>query len=357
MSSEEAISDEATRELDYHFRSLTCLGEILYNEKVHEEIHAQGPGHQQDLPDGLHKKGSKLVLQLSRLLVRQPGENVTFAVIMSNGGIEMTVATTDTSPTQPKSSDDGPRPDDFIQSSQAYTNSPPAGKSDPPFEVPKLQDRPDTDAMFEYLLKYFQPYHLPEPHPPKDKEKKDKEKYTIPFDVHVRNTLKLLVSCSAQNTSTAARAAANFFYYTACMGIAKWKSRYTVDPIVKKRFGKDDISFDDFLLVEHLLPAVDSDLKKWPETRINNDEKRALLSFLAGFAKLFDYTYEYQDSKEGKKASKKRESRKEIAQNSLKAAREDAEEGRLNGNANQFYHITLGQAFSDAKYCSERAMD
>lgn len=194
MKDEGDISDPDIQTLDYRFRSLTCLGEVLYNEDVHDPISAESPGHQKDHPHALQEKGGRLVLQISRVLVRQKGENVAFAVMMSNGGVEKTMVTTDTSlallnPTNDRSPLHGnPTSDEVIEFSGAYTISPCAGSGNPPSEGSELRDLSSSDDIINYIAQRFQPMGV--------RQKSDKKEDIVTFDAHVRNTLKLLVSCS-----------------------------------------------------------------------------------------------------------------------------------------------------------------
>lgn len=355
MESEEDISDRDTQTLDYRFRSLTCLGEVLYNEDVHDPIPAQGPGHQTESRHALQETGGKLVLQISRVLVRQPGENVAFAVMMSNGGVEKTMVTTNTpstllNPMNNASSLHGnPNSDEVSKLSRAYTNSPSPGSGNPPSEGLELRDHPSDDDIIRYIVKHFQPMGV--------RQTSDNKEDFVTFDAHVRNTLKLLVSCSNRDHSATMRADTAFLIYTACMGIGKWSSRYTVDPIVRNRYSYSDIPFESFLQLEDLLPWVAPSLKDWPTARITDEEKKTLSKFLPDFAKIFDWQYDYTEYfGDNGAAAVHREDRRKIAHDYLEAAMKAVGTGHVDGNVARFYHVTLGQALKDAQDWAAKAM-
>lgn len=353
MESERDISDPNIQTLDHRFRSLTCLGEILYNEGLHDTIPAQDPGYQTDHHHAFHIKGRILGLQISRVLVRQPGENVTFAVMMSKGGVEKAVVTTEISTALLNRNDgllrhDNPKSDEIIKYNED-TNSPLPGRGDPLCEGLELHGHPSSDDVIDYIVTHFQSMAVG--------QKSDKIEDIISFDAHVRNTLKLLVNCSTRDQSASVDANTALLTYTACMGIEKWKSRYTVNPIVRDRYSQDDIPFDSFLQLEDPVPWIVQRLVDWPKKRIIGKEKETLLKFLSDFAAVFDTPYGYIEFLgDGGAASQHREARKKIAHVYLDAAMKAVEEGFLDENVARFYHVTLGQALKDAQDWSTKVI-
>ena len=344
MASEEDITNPDTQALDHRFRSLTCLGELLYNENVHDPIPAQSLRHQTDR-HALQEKGGLLVLQLSRVLVRQPRENVTFAVMMLNGGVEKTMATSNTPTALLNPTDDEPTVDDnstlheVIECSRAYTHSPSPGEGNPPSGGTLLPGHPSAHDLIDYIVIHFEPLKILQ------KKNNNNKPENITFDAHVRNTLGLLAGCSYTTTPEAMDADVAFLTYTACMGIEKWRWRYKVDPIVRSRYSCDDIPFHNFLQLEDPLRWVP---ERWPTSRIFGEEKKALLKFLEEFVKIFEIQYHYTKffGDDGA-ASRHQAARREIAHVHLATAMKAVERGRVDANVARFYHVTLGQAFKD----------
>ena len=245
--------------LDYKLRSLTCLGEMLYEEKLHPHLHAKRRENSNKRDERVN-----IVRYLSRLLVRKAGENVAFVIKLADGKVKETAVATTADNVVDGGSDDGN--DDGIgevSGSGTHTNTKigvePSVSSEQPLEAMTLS----REGVLIYIVKWFGRIE--------SKESRAKRR-TISFHIHVMNTIKLLRNCSGTRSFDSKAA---FLYYTACMGIEKWSKRYFVGKQTKRPYLRY-IAFDKFLQNTDLSSrTIASSKKNWPKTTIKRHTKNS----------------------------------------------------------------------------------
>ena len=326
--------DEATNEdvinLDHQLRSLTSLGEILYNERVHEAI----PGHSSYLPSRNKEAGANLVRCISLLLVRGLREKVAFAVKMGRS-VEHTAASSDTlnvdelvslesSPAYPNF--DSPDPDGTAASKDQASYSEEAIVSCSPGDVLK------------YIMEHCR-------QDGDDTTNSQREKIIL-FDVHVRNMLKLLCKVSEAVGEELNDAKDAFYYYASCMGIESWGARYRVSRTLRNHYFLD-VPFDQFVQRPDPFCGRSRAKDDWPEETFEcaRNQRGALVRAFSTFAEIFTEERQYKESTE---ATQHWETRREIAQACYDRALDAIRNGRFDSHVAQFYHIALGQAIKDA---------
>ena len=333
--------------LDYKLRSLTCLGEILYEEKLHPHLHAK----RRENPNKKRDEGFNIVRYISRLLVRKAGEDVAFVVKLADGKVKETAVATTAGDVVDGGSDDGN--DDGIgdvSGNGAHTNTKnsvePSVSSGQPLEAMAL-DNWSQEGVLIYIVMWFGRIE--------SKESRAKRR-TIPFHIHVMNTINLLRNCSGTRSFDSKAA---FLYYTVCMGIEKWSKRYFVGKQTKRPYLRY-IAFDKFLQDTDLSSrTIASSKKNWPITTIKRHTKKQLLDFLEEFAAIFTDPRDYdqlQNELGENQAKEHWKSRERLAMEDFRMAKDAIEEERVDWQVAQFYHITLGQALKDAQDWSAMAI-
>ena len=310
--------------LDHELRSLTSLGEVLQNERVHEAM----TGVRSDEPSGSRETGVKLVRYMSRLLVRGIGENVAFALRLRGRDVEHTSISSDNFVVD-------------LESSAAYPNSDAAN----PHEHAKHPNRQySQDELKDCSHKTVMNYVIDHC------RQGNRDPSVIEFSVHVKNTLRLLYNTStAVDAEELKMARMSFHTYVMCMGIDRWKARYRLSEPLKQNW-LGEMPFDDFLRRPNPFEGICGTKNNWPATTLVSSA--ALVKDFQRLAK----TFTERNHEERADDRREWEMRKTIAQPCYEAALAAIQTGRFDSDVAQYYHVTLCQTFKDAENTSNRAL-
>lgn len=326
--------------LDHQFRSLTSLGEMLYNEQVHKAIH----GSPRSAPSPSREEGVKLVRYISRLLVRGLGENVAFALKLAGRTVKYTAASSNTLDTHDLAAN--------LESSNAYPNSDPLDPNRTANQKTSASysDEAIVSCSFSDVLAYVIKHCR---HDRKRIAKAQTEKI-IRFDVHVKNTLLLLRKCSEKVDDKDLMDAKQAFYcYTGCMGIERWGARYRVSGTFSSHFNSC-IPFDKFLQRPDPFHGICDTQNRWPKINLDctgHKQKKLVENFLS-FATIFTEERQYEESEDAKQHW---ENRQKIALPCYEKALDAIKNSRFDSYVAWFYHVALGQTLKDVDDMSQKA--